>query len=523
MGTRSKRRKGSDTEDWLPRMSPTQTKIFYDERPYQLLYGERGSGKTIVALNKVVKHCVEYRNALAIICTLTRAGTTAGGAWENLLSMETTHDDHPIGVLEVWREGFDLTYSEEYGDKAGNKWVDVQTLDGGVSRIMQLSLNAPTQVFAKVKNMKPSLFFYDELTDNTTQDYFFKVIQQLGRRQGVPANKQYFLGACNPAAEGEKHWVYKVFFEGRDSNGAVDINGTPYDKKYGVWHVPMTENVFMEDKESYIDKVMQECKTDPTSYDRNILGRWVPKMVGSAIFEGYFNKGHHVKGEEGKSGLFPIPYENGIKNPIIVGHDPGEVNVAKVFLQRHRLGDKYFWRVLSSYATVGEKLTIEQTVKNLLDKMVALNKQAGVALPFMHIGDSAGWTHWNSQGDYTYKKYFEISKHLIENFPKYKELTPVRVVDPKKTGGSKVERVNAVRDKLLSDEMVISATAEEVIQMFMMLKKKKDDVDEPLKTPSGEIHTFDALSYPIYYFDLLGKSRVVSNTKKDLELISISV
>jgi hypothetical protein len=311
--------------------------------------------------------------------------------------------------------------------------------------------------------------------------------------------------------------------KGRDCNGAVDVNGTPYDDKYGVWHVPMTENIFMEDKEAYLDRVMQECKLDPTAYDRNILGRWVPKMIGSALFEGYFSKGHHVRGEEGKSGLNPIPYENDIKNPIIVGHDPGAVNVSKVFCQRHRLGDKYFWRVLSSYATVGKKLTIEQTVKNLLDKMVDMNTKAGVPLPFMHIGDAQGWTHWNEQGDFAYKKYFDISKHLIETAPKYKDLTPIRVIPPRKSGGSVRERVNSLRDKLLSDEMVVSATAEEVVNMFMMLKKKKNDVDEPLKTLSGEIHTFDALSYAIYYFDLIGKTRIKDSPKKDLELVSISV
>ena len=53
--------------DWYPDLNTTQTKIFEDSCKFILAYGEKGSGKTMGLLYKLVRHCYENENALALI------------------------------------------------------------------------------------------------------------------------------------------------------------------------------------------------------------------------------------------------------------------------------------------------------------------------------------------------------------------------------------------------------------------------------------------------------------------------
>jgi len=513
---------------WLPPMGPTQEKAFWDNSPYVLMHGERGSGKSFVALHKVVKHCYENRDALAMVVTLTRAGSNAGGSWEDLISdEEDINTGEPAGILAIWAKGIGLEYSPEYSDVSKVKWIDVRSRDGGVSRIMQLSLPTPSLIKDRAKNFKPSLFLFEELTNTYDPDYFVKIIQQLGRRRSVPARNQQYLATCNPADEGKDHWVYKYFFE--YPKGVDKKTGRPtWDSEYSVYHIPMTENLWMEDKEGYIKKVLQDCKRDPTAYDRLIEGKWIAKVVGSGIFEGYYSEVDHRKGIPGKTGLMPKAYEGGVLNPIIIGYDPGSVNNARVFLQRHLLDGKWVWRVFDEVIDVSKKKHYNEIIRAVLEKMVYWNNKLGENMPYIHIGDEAMITHFNPQGSYDYKKFYEISKMLIDTTEKFKGLQPIRIIAPDKGSGSQGERVRCVQNYLSTNDIMISALCTDCNRMFRELKRAKGRNGEeqehtPLKDYKGHIHTFDALSYPMYYYEFKFRKRhVTQNSKKELEVTSFS-
>ena len=512
------KKKDEDT-NWLPPMTDQQEAVFFDDRKYLLLYGGRASGKSFVALHKCVRHCYENANALAMVCTLTRAGSTAGGAWEDLLTLADDHKGNPAGVLEIWRKGIGLEYTEEYGDKAGNKYIDIRSADGGVSKIMQMSLPSGSIVTNRIKTVKPSYFLFEELTNTSDSSYFYKVIQQLGRRRGVPAKAQQYCATCNPPDEGQEHWVYKAFIQEAFIN-KEDGTRIP-DPEYAVHCLNPAENPYMEDKESYLRSVEQESRLDPTAYDRNILGKWVAKVTGSGIFEGFYDPALHIKGELGKSGIKVRAFEEDAKMPVVVGYDPGDVNNARVFMQKHNFGNRQVWTVIDESIKIKERRSIEILVRDVMDKMVMLNKKAGEILHYIHIGDRQGWEQWNSQGDLTYKRMREISMHLIRTEDRYKDLTPIHMLAPEKGAGSIVERVHLVRDRLLTNDLVVSGLCPKVDNMFRFLRCEKDKIDKPLKTGKGEIHVFDALSYPILYFEQRGRTKTRNNDKK-LEIVSFS-
>jgi len=504
--------------EWLPPMTPQQEKVFFDDSKYLLLYGGRASGKSFIALHKGVRHAYENSNALVMVCTLTRAGSTAGGAWEDLLTLAEDHKGNPAGILEIWRKGIGLEYTEEYGDKAGNKYIDVRSMDGGVSRIMQMSLPAGSIVTNRIKTFKPSWFLFEELTNTYDSAYFYKVIQQLGRRRGVPEKYQQYCATCNPPDDGPDHWVYKAFIE-----EPYDIKDGKRvkDPRYSVHLLNPAQNPFMENKEEYLKTIEQEARLDPTAYDRLILGKWVAKVVGSGLFENFYDPQTHVKGQLGKSGLKVVPYEDDVSLPVIVGYDPGDVNNSRVFMQRHTFGNRKVYTIIDESVKLKERRSLELLVRDIMDKMVMLNKKAGTTLQYIHIGDKQGWDQYNNQGDLTYKRMYEISLHLIQTEERYKELSPIYMRAPEKGAGSKEERVRLTKDKLLSNDIIVSGLCVEVDRMFRMLREDPKKPDSPLKTAKGEIHTFDALSYPILYYEQYDRPARVNSDKK-LEIVTIN-
>src|SRR5574344_922132 len=60
---------GSGHGQWEPDMNPTQRIGFYDPTEIILLYGPKGTGKSIGALHRIVRHCYEEWNALVVIIT----------------------------------------------------------------------------------------------------------------------------------------------------------------------------------------------------------------------------------------------------------------------------------------------------------------------------------------------------------------------------------------------------------------------------------------------------------------------
>jgi len=470
-----------EAEPWIPSLSPTQRKIFDDGSKYILAYGERGSGKTYsLGGHKLVRHCYENFNALALIIVGVRSQATMGGVWHKL----------QVEILPEWAEGIDLEHTEERQDTQKNLYIDIKNRFGGYSRVVLISVPYGSIIRDRIKGFEPSLIFVDELTNLDTDDYFNAVVQQLGRRQGIHGPQQY-LAACNP--DGPSHWVYKRFFE------------DPYDEEnnwnedYAVYHVKIEENL-ANLPEGYYDRIQEAVKTDPVEEARMVRGEWIDRDSASAIFAPYFSDVLHLKGDS-DNGIIPST-----KYPIICGWDPGSVNTAVVFMQNLPNAPGSPWIVFDEFVTTEkakQKLPYTTIIPLIMRKMSYWNRKLDHDFKFIHISDNSAFNQYRAkQGSYDVQDIQDISQKKSETFG----LEPIRMKPCPKFNGSVETRVRITIAKLQSDELFVSAKCREVKKMFKGLESQKQgktyDPNLAFKPKrSVHLHAFDAMSYVLLYYD----------------------
>ena len=467
------------SEPWIPSLSVTQRKIFDDPSKYILAYGERGSGKTFcLGGHKIVRHCYENFNALALIIVGIRSQATLGGVWHKM----------QVEILPEWVKGINLNHTTEKQDTQKNLYIDMENRFGGWSRVVLISIPHGSLIKDRVKGFEPSVVFVDELTNLDSPDYFNSIVQQLGRRQGIHGPQQY-LAACNP--DGPSHWVYKRFFE-----APLDKEGN-WNSDYSKYHVPIKENE-KNLPPGYYDRVMEAVKTDPIEEARMVRGEWIDRPAGDAIFGPYFNKTLHCIGDAKKnSGIPPHP-----DYPIIMGWDPGSVNNAVVFMQMLPGSDHVQWTVFDEFVTINKKLPYTTMIPLVMREMAKWNRRMETEFRFIHISDNSAFNQFRAKtGSFDVHDIEEISKSKSETF----NLPPIRMKAAPKFNGSVEARVRLTIAHLQSDQLVVSAVCKNVLDMFGKLVSespgKHYDPNIAFKPKRMVyLHAFDAMSYPIIHF-----------------------
>lgn len=480
---------------WSPSLSPTQQKIFDDPAKYILAYGERGSGKTFcLGGHKIVRHLYENFNALALIIVGVRSQATLGGVWHKL----------QVEILPDWVEGIGLNHTSERQDTQKNLYMDVENRFGGWSRVVLISIPYGAFIKDRIKGFEPSVIFVDELTNLDTEDYFNAVVQQLGRRQGIHGPQQY-LAACNP--DGPSHWVYKRFFE-----EPYDADGN-WNKDYSKYHVPISENE-KNLPPGYYDRIMEAVKTDPIEEARMVRGEWIDRPAGDAIFGPYFAKELHVLGDA-KEGIMPNP-----DYPIICGWDPGSVNNAIIFMQYLVGEDKAIWTVFDELVLINRKLPYTSLIPQVMRKMAYWNRKMDASFQFVHISDNSAFNQFRAKtGSYDVRDIEEISRERADTF----KLDPIRMKAAPKFSGSVESRVRLTIANLQADQLLISAQCTDVLKMFKNLISEKPgkhyDPNIAFKPKrSVYLHAFDAMSYPIIYYNSSPAPIVSRNTSHIIEI-----
>jgi hypothetical protein len=495
--------------EWFPPMGAAGKEIFHCYKKFMLAHGERGSGKTFACLHKLVRHLYDNDGAMACITVVTRSSAILGGAWTKLQK-----------VLHIWQDGIGLEGEGKGGeivfkmDDGRNRFAWIKNSHGGWSMVFLKSMQHADQIKERVKGMEFSFFFFDELTETDDERYFTDTIQQLGRLPGI--YPQQFLGACNPPDEGEDHWVYGRFFTGFDDpNSKIPKKR----KDYGVFHVPMTENVFMDNKDEYIATVMEACRNDPTAYDRLILGVWTRKPTGKGLFSEYWRRALHARGSIEKQ-QYIIPSGTVID----IGYDIGSANTGIVFEERlqTRKGELTSW--FDEIVLVEKYIPIPQVAPMLLGRMNYWCGRTKRPLFFNHIGDSASFDQMRPDGSYDARKLEEeVLKELKAHPERYPYLNhvmyenpdapeaerkfrekPVRMRPCEKPDGSVMARVKMLISRLQAELIVVSARCVRVIEMFENIPQHPEKPYHPVPT-SRHKHAFDAGSYPVYHYEMGGR------------------
>ena len=182
---------------------------------------------------------------------------------------------------------------------------------------------------------------------------------------------------------------------------------------------------------------------------------------------------------------------------------------AIIFMQLLSGADKAIWTCFDELVWINEKMPYTTMVPLVMRQMRYWNNKMDTKFKYEHISDNSAFNQFRAKtGSYDVKDVQEISASKAESF----ELEPIRMRAAPKFSGSVESRVRLLMAKLQREEFVMSASCTAVKKMFYNLVSEKPkmgryDPSLPFKPRrSIYLHPFDALTYPIIYYDLGARS-----------------
>ena len=461
--------------------SGAQEAAYRCQSKFVLLDGPRGSGKTFLALHKLVEHATENANALCIIVVGIRRQAEEGGAWDKLQRF----------ILPEWEAGQGLNHFETpfYTDPKSNLAKDVflwvRNKHGGWSRVLLLSMPVASYVKDRVKGMEPSFVLVDEAQTLDSDVYFTAMIQQLGRRKGIDTVQQMFFCA-NP--DGPSHWLYKRFFE-----YPLDEKTGEWDDNYARYFFPMEENE-QNMEAGYRKNVEEATRRDTIEAARMLRGEWIDRPTGEALFRDSFSEQIHMRGNASAGqGLLPIK-----GYPIIVSYDLGAAHTSIHLLQIVPTLNKIYKLYIDELDYVGQYMPYYKLVPILINRMMYWDNRMTSDFSFVHISDDSAFNQYRAAtGSFDAWDVEKLSQdYVTKNQLKDKYVIKLRAA-PK--GAHSIEaRVRLVLDGLAGEEILISATCTSTKGMLLNLEEEEFEPLKPKRSPF--IHKFDSFSYgPFYY------------------------
>lgn len=477
-------------EGWWPDLYDEQMEVFNDHHKYILLHSERFSGKTFCCCHKIVRHSWENWNALAMMVSFNISSATGGGFWEEIVEE----------VLPAWSHNIGLQWIGPRMDAVSKaSYIKVGNYYKGWSTIMLKSIPHGSVIGTRFRNTSPSMIFFDELTQTNDERYFKDLVQQIGRRKYI--KYQQFLGTCNPPPEGPDHWVYKRWFTEPEKDTAKKY----WKDNYRAYHIPMAKNVKHEKLAEYKASLEDQCRDDPTAYQRLVEGKWVKQLSGLGIFKNYWRPRFHIRGDAAKGNRFVA--QPGF--PIVMGMDIGDVNQGVVFMQFMETKKMPVFLVLDELVTVGEKIAYENFVRMIMDKMNEVAQRSAIfhgielgaaseSFRFEQWADSSSENFDASAASGERENLERISrKEFSENKEMYPYLgAPLNMMPVSKGPGSVRLRIRLLIELLQTGRIFIDSGCKNVIEMFTFITAIKESPFQPARN-SAYKHALDALTYPI--------------------------
>lgn len=473
-----------------PSLNDIQSECFdaVKEHLYNLFYGERYSGKTIVGLHALVDHVRENVNATALIIVLTGRQGELGGAWAKL--------NGPI--KEEWQKGGDAIFTEPKTNKFKDVFIWISNKHGGWGKVILLSMPFEGFIADRVKGMEPTFIMVDEAQTLGSDVYFTEIVQQLGRVQHV--KHQPIVYCCNP--DGPKHWIYQRFWVqslGPDGNLLPD---------YYVRHLPVTDNA-ENVPPAYMRRLLETTKNNPTKYRRYVLGEWVDMPTGEALFKDEFSEELHIRGDAIKSiGILPLA-----RLPMIVGWDLGSSHTSLHLMQAVATEEKIVWVIIDEVNQVDKRTPYVVLVPKLIERMKRWEERVKTVFQWIHISDDSAFNQFRAKdGSFDYQDIENISREYVEKH-KLPDRFIIRMRACPKGPNSVEARVRGLKERLFTEEVLISATCVKTKEMLLNLEEDKDNRMKPKR--SRFLHPFDSLTYPMHFYN--ARNRTPENDTGDVK------
>lgn len=476
-------------------MTPAQKKLWDSTTRNILCWSEKGSGKTWSVLLKLVRHCYDNNNALAVIIVREKSMANKGGAFDKLMNhvLPTWRDGNRDRDGKLVDEGMGLYFSEVKFDENHNPMVFIQNRHGGFSKVVLVSAPHAEQLRKRIRGYEMSFAFVDELTSCDSVYYHQSVAAQIGRVKGIPL--QQYVGACNP--EGESHWVYEKFFVNIMDEETGELN-----PEYETIYYPAEEN--RENMQAgYFESLVDIYKDDPIEAARMIDGLWKERVAGDGLFSDVFNPMIHMRpvDENGKPdphGDILMPHAD---SAIILGLDPGAVYNAWTFQQYIPLAGAMRWVWFDEVTVIKQKISYPTLIPVVMKRVRWWRDTVGAEMPVVCISDDSAFTVFRpGQGTYDVldiQRVWEANRHKFG-------LEPLKIRACPKFSESRKARVSILQTALGQDQVIVSTWCHRSRAMLEGQRSEPQKEGQPFDpdkatTPMrcDHLHTFDSRTYPM--------------------------
>ena len=466
-------------------LGPSQFKAYKSNAKYVLADGERGSGKTTLALHKLAERMIEEFNNQGLIIVRERRQGSIGGAWHKLQTE----------ILPRWEKWMGLDHDDpderlfEESQRTPNQddYLWVRNIHGGNSQIMMISMPHAEQVEDRVKGPEPAFVVVDEAQTMGGDEYFQHVVQQVGRRPHIKGIQQTYYCA-NP--DGPSHWLYNRFFE-----IPFDPETRQWNEDYARFHIPVSENA-KNLAPGYVENIKEATKTDKILYKRMVEGVWIDRPSGAAIFADHWAEDKFVVGSEAEStGILPVK-----GHPVIMSYDLGSAHSSITMEQLVPVDGEMVKVILDEFDYVGKYASYTVIVPQLIRRMIYWEGVTGWEIDWIHISDNSAFNQFRAAtGSYDCADVLKISQEYVKKH----NLNPrfvIRMKECPKGSGSIAARVRMMSDSMFTRKLVVSAMCPLTKDMFANLESNPKDPTIPKET--GPLpHRFDSSTYGFFYYD----------------------
>lgn len=491
---------------WVPGMSPKGYLVAASKARYKFLHGCRKSTKSNTCQNILLQHAWLMDRAKVGIFS----GNLKAGA-------EGTYDDltKPEGRVSEWVEGlrsagFKVTKEPTFETDTKMRYFRIRNRHGTESEIQVHSIDREDKVAVRFKQMRFSLIYMCEADGFKNLDTMLYLSDQL-RVEHLPYEAHQFLIDCNPADEGEDHFLFQKF-QLTDLGRSSDCT----DPEYASFHFVMDDNPFIPEQEK--QDVFKKWSYDQEKLDRFYYGLWRRSKEG-AVFERQFKPEIHVIG----SIQSPNPEEHTILTPdascfeLPSGWDLGDSTNHALIVGAKRVVDKLpVFDIIDEWFSNDSNTTPEDIVRIWIEKEERWAKYMKQA----HSKDKLVWHQWSDSS--AMRRLTAASNSMAGELSRVSG-GRVNLIGVRKQPGSVETRINMLQRLLFEDRIFVSASCTHVIDMLKYIKflptsskKQVRQIDRYNKWK----HILDALTYMLSYESAMELSREAVPVESGLIMVN---
>jgi intein/homing endonuclease len=441
---------------------------------------------TVGALEIVADHAWLTPNANFAVVSLTQSAGYDSGVWTDLI--ETTLPNWMTG-------GFGMKWIKPPSVQGVSKkpYCIVSNSFGGKSKFQLESLKNEEEVEARFKSKRYTGMFVNELS-NFKKRKTFETWTECLRTIGLPRDKHLFLADTNPADEGTKSWIYKLWFV---FPNLTEIDGRPLTPEEKWLQRQLRVITFTLDDNTLIDpdRIMQlkaSLSGNPDLYARYVLGKWVTASMDALFVDVFKERIHVVPDPTAPDALryLMIPEENCYS--LLSGWDIGVRNSSAHVIEktvREIPGSEpvSVFKVLDELAVIGEDHGLEDFTTTFVEQKMDYWEQ--------HTSQPTRWKHWSDRSAFDMKdpehnRYHHQTVFLASD-------GRIELNAAARGRDSVQQRIDLLRKLLFQNRIYISADrCPLTIEMLKSIRRGKSSV-AAIEKGSPHKHLFDSLMYAI--------------------------